>query len=130
MGGRATPGMSVGGGSRPAGAPPRSLRERFGALRNLPPFLELVWRTSPGLTAPDLVCRLARAFLPVTTLFVGKLIITAVLISHRFSSVRMADRILVLAEGEIEAAGTHHELLAAGGRYAELFELQAAAYRH
>ena len=54
---------------------------------------------------------------------------TAVLISHRFSSVRMADRILVLAEGRIEAAGTHHELLAAGGRYAELFELQAAGYR-
>ena len=54
---------------------------------------------------------------------------TAVLISHRFSSVRMADRILVLAEGEMESAGTHHELLAAGGRYAELFELQAAGYR-
>jgi ATP-binding cassette subfamily B protein len=54
---------------------------------------------------------------------------TAVLISHRFSSVRMADRILVLADGELEAAGTHAELLAAGGRYAELFELQAEAYR-
>jgi len=54
---------------------------------------------------------------------------TAILISHRFSSVRMADRILVLAEGQIEAAGTHQELLAAGGRYAELFELQAAGYR-
>jgi ATP-binding cassette subfamily B protein len=54
---------------------------------------------------------------------------TAVLISHRFSSVRMADRILVLADGQIEAAGTHEELLAAGGRYAELFELQAAGYR-
>ena len=54
---------------------------------------------------------------------------TAVLISHRFSSVRMADRILVLAEGELEAAGTHAELLAAGGRYAELFELQAEGYR-
>jgi ATP-binding cassette, subfamily B, bacterial len=54
---------------------------------------------------------------------------TAVLISHRFSSVRMADRILVMAEGEVEASGTHEELLAAGGRYAELFELQAAGYR-
>jgi ATP-binding cassette subfamily B protein len=54
---------------------------------------------------------------------------TAVLISHRFSSVRMADRSLVLADGELEASGTHEELLAAGGRYAELFELQAAGYR-
>ena len=54
---------------------------------------------------------------------------TAVLISHRFSSVRMADRILVMADGEVEATGTHEELLAQGGRYAELFELQAAGYR-
>ena len=54
---------------------------------------------------------------------------TAVLISHRFSSVRMADRILVLADGQVEAQGTHEELLAQGGRYAELFELQAAGYR-
>lgn len=54
---------------------------------------------------------------------------TAVLISHRFSSVRMADRILVLAEGTVEAQGTHHELLQQKGRYAELFELQAAGYR-
>jgi ATP-binding cassette, subfamily B, bacterial len=54
---------------------------------------------------------------------------TAVLISHRFSSVRMADRILVLSDGQIEAMGTHEELLARGGRYAELFELQAAGYR-
>jgi ATP-binding cassette subfamily B protein len=54
---------------------------------------------------------------------------TAVLISHRFSSVRMADRILVLAAGKVEAAGTHDELLARPGRYSELFELQAAGYR-
>ncbi len=54
---------------------------------------------------------------------------TAVLISHRFSSVRMADRILVLADGRMEAAGTHEELMAQRGRYAELFELQAAGYR-
>jgi ATP-binding cassette subfamily B protein len=54
---------------------------------------------------------------------------TAVLISHRFSSVRMADRILVLAGGRVEASGTHDQLMAQGGRYAELFELQAAGYR-
>ena len=54
---------------------------------------------------------------------------SAVLISHRFASVRMADRILVLSGGRVEASGTHAALLAAGGRYAELFELQAAGYR-
>ena len=51
------------------------------------------------------------------------------LISHRFSSVRMADRIVVLGDGRVEASGTHEELLRQGGRYAELFELQAAGYR-
>jgi signal peptidase I len=54
---------------------------------------------------------------------------TAILISHRFSSVRMADRILVLADGKVEAAGTHEELVLQPGRYSELFELQAAGYR-
>ncbi|HIL58664.1 MAG TPA: ABC transporter ATP-binding protein, partial [Rhodothermales bacterium] len=54
---------------------------------------------------------------------------TAVLISHRFSTVRMADRILVLDGCEVEEVGTHEELLASDGRYAELFELQAQGYR-
>jgi len=54
---------------------------------------------------------------------------TAVLISHRFSSVRMADRIVVLKDGAVDSVGTHAELLALRGRYAELFELQAAGYR-
>ncbi|WBU65178.1 ABC transporter ATP-binding protein [Paracoccus aerodenitrificans] len=54
---------------------------------------------------------------------------TAVLISHRFSSVRMADRILVLENGRVEAEGTHAELMQSEGRYRELFELQAAGYR-
>jgi len=54
---------------------------------------------------------------------------TALLISHRFSTVRMADRILVLEGGRVLESGTHAELQAAGGRYAELFELQAAGYR-
>jgi ATP-binding cassette subfamily B protein len=54
---------------------------------------------------------------------------SAVLISHRLSSVRFADRICVLAGGRITESGTHDALLAAGGAYAELFELQAHAYR-
>ena len=53
----------------------------------------------------------------------------AVLISHRFSTVRMADRILVLKGGELLEEGTHEELLVHGGLYAELFQLQAAGYR-
>ena len=54
---------------------------------------------------------------------------TAVLISHRFSTVRMADRILVLEKGELLEIGSHEELLERGGKYAELFHLQAAGYR-
>jgi ATP-binding cassette subfamily B protein len=54
---------------------------------------------------------------------------TAVLISHRFSTVRMADRILVLDKGELIEIGSHEELLIKGGRYAELFDLQAMGYK-
>jgi ATP-binding cassette subfamily B protein len=54
---------------------------------------------------------------------------TTVLISHRFSTVRMADRILVLADGRIAEEGPHDQLVKEAGRYAEMFELQAAGYR-
>ncbi|KER10953.1 MAG: ABC transporter ATP-binding protein [[Candidatus Thermochlorobacteriaceae] bacterium GBChlB] len=54
---------------------------------------------------------------------------TAVLISHRFSTVRMADRILVLENGELLEIGSHAELLTKNGRYAELFKLQARGYQ-
>ena len=53
----------------------------------------------------------------------------ALVISHRFSTVRMADRILVLTGGEIVESGTHAELVARGGLYAELFAMQAAGYQ-
>jgi ATP-binding cassette subfamily B protein len=64
--------------AQPLGPAPRSLRERVGALRNLPPFLKLVWQTSPGLTLAQCTLRFARALLPVITLYVGKLIIDEV----------------------------------------------------
>jgi ATP-binding cassette subfamily B protein len=52
-----------------------------------------------------------------------------IVISHRFSTVRIADRIAVVADGRVTELGTHEELLAAQGRYSQLFELQAAGYR-
>jgi len=52
-----------------------------------------------------------------------------IVISHRFSTVRIADRIAVVADGRVTEVGTHEELMGAEGRYAQLFELQAASYR-
>jgi ATP-binding cassette, subfamily B, bacterial len=65
-------------------------------------------------------------FLRFTELTRGRM---AVLISHRFSTVRMAERIFVLEHGRIVEEGSHQQLVAMRGRYAELFELQAAGYR-
>ncbi|MFI5280820.1 MAG: ABC transporter ATP-binding protein [Gemmatimonadales bacterium] len=67
-----------------------------------------------------------QVFVRFSELTKGKM---AVLISHRFSTVRMADRILVLEKGQIIEQGTHAELVAKRGTYAELFELQAAGYK-
>ncbi len=64
-------------------------------------------------------------FLRFAELMKGK---AAVLISHRFSTVRMADRILFLEHGQLLELGSHEELLAKGGKYAELFRLQAKGY--
>jgi len=64
-------------------------------------------------------------FLRFAELIEGK---SAVLISHRFSTVRMADRILFLENGQMKELGSHEELLAQDGQYAELFNLQAAGY--
>ena len=54
---------------------------------------------------------------------------TALFISHRFSTVRQADRIFVLEHGCLQESGTHEELMQLAGRYAHLFSLQAAAYQ-
>jgi len=65
-------------------------------------------------------------FLRFSELVAGRM---AVLISHRFSTVRMADRIIVLRHGKVEEQGSHEELHARGGLYEELFTMQAAGYR-
>ena len=65
-------------------------------------------------------------FLRFVRLTEGKM---AIIISHRFSTVRMADRIAVLDGGTLAELGSHDELMALGGTYAELFELQARGYR-
>ena len=65
-------------------------------------------------------------FLRFSELVAGRM---AVLISHRFSTVRMADRIIVLRHGKVEEQGSHEELLAMHGLYEELFTMQAAGYR-
>jgi len=65
-------------------------------------------------------------FLRFSELVAGRM---AVLISHRFSTVRMADRIIVLRHGKVEEQGSHEELLAKHGLYEELFTMQAAGYR-
>jgi ATP-binding cassette subfamily B protein len=65
-------------------------------------------------------------FLRFSELMAGRM---AVVISHRFSTVRMADRIVVLSGGRVIEEGTHEALLARSGLYAELFEMQAAGYR-
>ena len=52
-----------------------------------------------------------------------------IVISHRFSTVRIADRIAVIDDGRVTELGSHAELIAAKNRYAELFELQASGYR-
>ena len=65
-------------------------------------------------------------FLRFSELVAGRM---AVVISHRFSTVRMADRIVVLRNGQLEEEGTHEELLARGGLYNELFSMQAAGYK-
>lgn len=65
-------------------------------------------------------------FMRFSELIAGRM---AILISHRFSTVRMANRILVLRGGSIAEQGAHEDLVSAGGLYAELFAMQAAGYR-
>jgi ATP-binding cassette, subfamily B, bacterial len=102
MGGRerAAAGGRTGAGRREAEPPAKSVRERLGALRHLPPFLRGIWDTSPGYTAANIVLRLVRALLPVATLYVGKLIIDQVVHLLRVGG-HHADFQSWLASGEL-----------------------------
>jgi ATP-binding cassette subfamily B protein len=77
MGGRAAGSQGPMRGEPP---PKLRMRERFGALRNLPPFLRLIWQTSRVLTVSTLLLRFIRALVPVVTLYIGKLIIDEVIL--------------------------------------------------
>ena len=100
MGGRVSAAPSGDGPRSPQSQP---LRARLGALKNLPPFLKLVWQTSPALTLSQGLLRILRALLPVVTLYVGKLIIDEVVLLagapsanetlHEWISSGMLDRI-------------------------------------
>jgi ATP-binding cassette subfamily B protein len=93
----------------------RSLRERFSGMRNIPAFLALVWQTSPAMMAGEALLRVVRAFLPVATLYVGKLIIDEVVLLtrtphpgddlHAWLASGMLDRILWLLALEFALAG-------------------------
>lgn len=92
-----------------------STREKFGRQVTLQPVSqsdELPRRTAL------LACRITLATGAIT-----------VLVSHRFSTVRMADIILVVASGQVVERGAHAQLMAQKGLYAELYGLQASAYR-
>jgi ATP-binding cassette subfamily B protein len=89
------------------------------------------YRSAPLLIMDEPTAALdARAeyevFVRFSELMAGRM---AVVISHRFSTVRMADRIIVLKDGRVVEQGTHDALVAGDGLYAELFAMQAAGYR-
>ncbi len=89
----------------------KNWREQFGALRNLPPFLALIWRTSRRLTAGNIFLRLLKAFIPAAILYVGKEII---------------DTIILIADGGA-APRSHHLPLDPGGHRTRLGPLQRPA---
>jgi ABC-type multidrug transport system fused ATPase/permease subunit len=110
----------------PHGPPKLSRREKLRlpliAFSSLPRALRLVWEAHPALDARaeyDIFRRFQELAADRTT----------ILVSHRFSTVRMADRIIVLEGGRLIEQDTHAELLAVGGKYAHLFNLQTEGYR-
>jgi ATP-binding cassette subfamily B protein len=126
-GGLATPlGRSFSGGQELSGGQWQRLALARGMMRDVPLLLILDEPTASldAITEAALFER----YLTARTLAAEAGAIT-LLVSHRFSTVRMADLIVVLDQGRIAAAGSHADLMRSGGLYAELYELQARAYR-
>jgi ATP-binding cassette, subfamily B, bacterial len=125
--GLATPlGRSFSGGQDLSGGQWQRLALARGMMRDLPLLLILDEPTASldAITEAALFER----YLAARALARGSGAIT-LLVSHRFSTVRMADLIVVLDQGRIAAVGDHAALIRSGGLYAELYELQARAYR-
>jgi ATP-binding cassette subfamily B protein len=119
-------GRSFTGGQELSGGQWQRLALARGMMRDLPLLLILDEPTASldAITEAALFER----YLAARALAKGSGAIT-LLVSHRFSTVRMADLIIVLDQGRITASGDHAALIRAGGLYAELYELQARAYR-
>src|SRR6186713_3525765 len=103
------------------GRAPKSLAQRFSALRNLRPFLRLVWEVQPSLAFTAIALRLVRALLPVATLYVGKLIIDEVVALMRDPGLSAA-----IAQSATGASGVASALLEFGRPLLLLLALELA----
>ena len=94
-------------------------------------YCQIFYRNSPVVVFDEPTASIdaiseARIFEEIYNFFKDK---TVIIISHRFSTVRNADKIYVLGDGEIKEGGNHKELLKLKGKYAESFKIQAKGYR-